>query len=283
MTQSDIHQFRQSTGPAPQRLRDPEITPLEVGDLCVDGADIRDRISDWGLAEALRRALQLLHEGSGATSSNGALTPAVAGFDAVYLTGGRAVEDDLRDRLNNPRWNTCFALGGVFASVNGGLVLLKTLGLSGWVLDLGQTQLKLAGAKHVWTFPRDSKRLGGRNNAVQSGIQRRRLREFLALKLQIALAETGCRPSGIIFALPARVEDDGTPGTGDYAGLLGYRDLVSDVLATAGLTDARAFVVNDAELAAFCAREDPRLTEFRKILVLTLGFGIGAALVCRDA
>ena len=112
--------------------------------------------------------------------------------------------------------------------------------------------------------------------------QRRRLREFIAVKLQIAMAETGRQPEAVLFALPARLDDDGTPGTGDYAGLRGYRELIPDALLLAGLAHVPSFVLNDAELAAFSARADPRLAAFHKILVLTLGFGIGAALVCRS-
>jgi putative intracellular protease/amidase len=281
MPQSELHQIPRPTRLVVQRLREPEIIPLEVGDLWVDGAVVRERIADWGFAEAVQRALQLLYEGSGATWSNGALLPSVAGFEAVYLAGGLALEGFLGARLEDSRWKTFFGAGGVFASVAGGLGVLADLGLSGWVLDLGQSQLKLASAKHVWTFPRNADRLVRPEDLTCQEVQRRRLRDFLSLKLQIALAETGSRPQALVFALPARLTDDGRPETGDYAGLRGYRELIPDVLESAGLADARAFVVNDAELAAFGARADPRLAEFRKILVLTLGFGIGAALVYR--
>ena len=49
----------------------------------------------------------------------------------------------------------------------------------------------------------------------------------------------------------------------------------------AGLAGLSLFVLNDAELAALSARLDSRLAGFRKVLVLTLGFGIGAALIHR--
>jgi predicted NBD/HSP70 family sugar kinase len=62
----------------------------------------------------------------------------------------------------------------------------------------------------------------------------------------------------------------------------GDRTLLPDALAMAGLPDLPLFVLNDAELAAFSARADPRLAQYRKVLVLTLGFGLGAALICRS-
>ena len=49
------------------------------------------------------------------------------------------------------------------------------------------------------------------------------------------------------------------------------------MLAAAGWQPARVLVLNDAELAAVAAGLDPR-THGKLTLVLTLGFGVGAAL-----
>jgi predicted NBD/HSP70 family sugar kinase len=111
--------------------------------------------------------------------------------------------------------------------------------------------------------------------------QRRRLREFIALKLQIAMSECGQRPRALVFALPTRLDDDGTPRSSNYAGMRGDRTLLPDALQMAGLTNVPLFVLNDAELAALGALTDPRLAGFNKVLVLTLGFGLGAALIAR--
>ena len=48
------------------------------------------------------------------------------------------------------------------------------------------------------------------------------------------------------------------------------------------VTGLPLLVINDAELAAHSARLDSRLAKFRKVLVITLGFGIGAALINRS-
>jgi len=61
------------------------------------------------------------------------------------------------------------------------------------------------------------------------------------------------------------------------------RTLLPDALELAGLPALPLLVLNDAELAALGARSDARLAGFRKVLVLTLGFGIGAALIHRAA
>ena len=96
------------------------------------------------------------------------------------------------------------------------------------------------------------------------------------------MAEARQRPHAMVFALPALVADDGTPAGSSYAGMQGERMLLPDALRMAGLADAPLLVLHDAELAALSARLDARLTGFRKVLVLTLGFGIGAALIHRD-
>jgi predicted NBD/HSP70 family sugar kinase len=118
---------------------------------------------------------------------------------------------------------------------------------------------------------------------AEAPAQRRRLREFISLKLQFAMSESGQRPGAMVFALPAKLDDNGTPHGSNYAGMAGDRALLIHGLEQAGLGSLPLFVLNDAELAALSARLDERLAAFRKVLVLTLGFGIGAALIHRDA
>ena len=271
-------------GPAIERVIDPEIVPFEVWDLMVDGSLWAERFYEPGFSLALRNGIETLREGRGATRSNGPVPRLVAGFEAVFLSGGRAGEQRTPAGLDGIAATVAVAVEGVFGGVVGGFHWLRSRGLSGWVLDLGQSQLKLATHDRQWTFQRDSTRLRAAGEVPPSEIpaQRRRLREFVALKLQLALAESQRRPEALVFALPTRLAADGTPLGGNYAGLRGYREMIPETLELAALSDVPAFLLNDAELAAFSARSDPRLAGFRKILVLTLGFGIGAALVCRS-
>ena len=95
------------------------------------------------------------------------------------------------------------------------------------------------------------------------------------------MAETGERPAALVFALASRVGNDGTPGGNTYAGFKNDRTLLTDALHMAGLDDLPLLLLSDAELAAHSARADPRVADFRKVLVITLGFGIGAALIHR--
>lgn len=263
------------------RILDPEIVPFEVWDLVVDGSLWAEHFYAPDFPHALRRGIKTLRDGRGVTRSNGPVPSCVAGFEAVFLSGGRSGEQRRFAELAGIA--TAVAEEGVFGGVAGGLHWLRLHGLSGWVLDLGQSQLKLATSGHRWAFQRDSTRLRAAGEVPPCGVpaQRRRLREFVALKLKMALTESQRRPDVLVCALPTRLGDDGTPLGGNYAGLRGYREMIPDALQMAGLSGVPAFILNDAELAAHGARHDPRLMPFRKILVLTLGFGIGAALVCR--
>ena len=61
----------------------------------------------------------------------------------------------------------------------------------------------------------------------------------------------------------------------------GNADLVLDVLTAVGLRNQPTFVLNDAELAAMSAQCDGQLNGATRVLILTIGFGVGAALLLR--
>jgi len=267
-----------------ERVCEPAVTPFEIWDLLVANSALGERLYEPAFAPVLREALQNLHSGAGVTRATGPLPPALKGFDAVFLAGGRALDPGLQALVANIP-PVFFGADGVFTSAAGGFHLLSARGLSGWVLDLGQSQLKIATPERRWLFPRDSTRLraAGEVPVSELAAQRRRLKEFLALKLEAVNVASGCRPKALVAALPTRLADDGTPLGGSYAGLRGYRELLPDVLGMLGLSDIPLLVLNDAELCGFAALADSRLGPFRKILVLTLGFGLGAALTQRSS
>jgi hypothetical protein len=268
-----------------ERIRLPEVVPLELSEVCVGDATLWEWSQGPGFPQALRKALALLRAGHAVTRSDH-LVPGpgiVSGFEAVFLTGGRIEGLDLRRKLAVLPQPVVFGETPAFGGERGGFEWLQSRGLSGWVADLGKSQLKLAAPGRRWTFPRDWTRLrmSGGVAPAEEPAQRRRLREFIALKLQIAMSECGQCPRALVFALPVRLDDDGTPKSSNYAGMRGDRTLLPDALQMAGLTNVPLFVLNDAELAALSALTDPRLAGFNKVLVLTLGFGIGAALIHR--
>ena len=265
-----------------ERMRHPEVTALEFSDLQVEGAILDEGHPPRRARISVEKALQtfLAHESNGYAS-----TGLLAGVEAIFLTGGRVEDPSRHDWTSQLPRPVVFAREPVFGGVPGGLEFLRLRGLSGWVADLGNSRLKLAAPGWRWIFPREWQRLppAQQMSLAEELQQRRRLREFIALKLQMAMTDCGGRPGALVFALPTKLSGDGTPeGTGSYAGIRGAQTLLPEALEMAGLPDVPLFVLNDAELAAFSARADPRLAQYRKVLVLTLGFGIGAALICRS-
>lgn len=266
-----------------ERIRHPEIASLELSDVWVDGVTLWESIQGRGFPFALRTIIDTLQAGV-STGQNNHVCAGRANFEAVFFTGGRVEDKELRAFLSGLPCAVVLGEHPVFGGERGGFDLLDARGLSGWVADLGQSQLKLVAPGQRWTFPRDWTRLraAGLVPPAEAPAQRRRLREFIALRLQIAMAESTRRPRALVFALPSRLTDDGTPGGSSFPGMAGDRALLPDALQLAGLAGLPLFVLNDAELAALSARLDPRLAGFRKVLVLTLGFGIGAALIHRE-
>jgi hypothetical protein len=208
----------------------------------------------------------------------------MTGFEAVFLTGGRLEDNAMRGALSECSVPVFFGEDPVFSGERGGFELLLGRGFSGWVADLGKSQLKLSAPGWRGVFPRDWTRLHPSTEVSMLRIpaQRRRLREFMALNIQRALVEAGLPPEAMVVALPTRLDEDGTPGGSNYAGMRGDRTLLRDVMGQGDLPGLPLFVLNDAELAALGAFSDERLAGFGKVLVLTLGFGIGAALIHRS-
>ena len=257
--------------------------PLEVGDLWVDGRTLGGLNAFDDFLRMLSRAIETLRAGLGATRSNGPLSPIVAGFEAVFVTGGYSSEKSVQASLLGLPCPVVFDTEGVFAGARGGLEWLRERNVPGWVLDLGKSTLKIISKEQRWSFPCDRQRLAAKAVSPQeTPQQRRRLREFIAVKLQFAVAESQERPQALLCALPTRIDAEGTPEGDEYAGMFGDRSFLPESLKLAGLGGVPLYVLNDAELAGLSARLNSRLERFRKVLVVTLGSGIGAALLVRN-
>ena len=119
-----------------ERVRYPEVSSLEIWDLWVDGAILQEWSYEPDYPVALREALELVWVGEGATRSNGLMPKSVAGFDAVFLTGGGAQGHELRKELAGLPCAVVFGERTVFGGERGGFELLRARGLSGWVKRL---------------------------------------------------------------------------------------------------------------------------------------------------
>lgn len=207
-----------------------------------------------GLAEFLA----VLHEGEARTADGGPLRRAAA-FTRLLLAGGDAAEASAL-----LTWPHELAAPGAFAARAGAEAIWREMGWRKPVaIDLGQTRLKcLTRAGEAWT-ERDAARFPHGRDARPAGQGREALREFVA----------ECLPTefdGCILGLPAAIDADGNAEPSTYPGLYGpLEPLFGPVFG-----ERPWVVVNDAVLTA---RGFPP-EQGEKTLVLTLGFGVGAAL-----
>lgn len=247
------------------RHRDPRVTPVELWDLVVAGAPLYAAPRDATFGRTLARAVEALIAGEAACESATALPADCRRIARVVLAGGAA---------GHVRWDServPATRAAPRCAERGGRAILA--GARGIVVDLGQSRLKLLAADgRRWSLARDLAAIPISGRPVD-GAGRAALIAFVAGGLRAA-AEAGCER--IVMALPCEISPDGALGTCSYPWRAG-EPIVAEFLAAAGLAGVPTRLVNDAELAAIGVAEDgvpPGVT-----LVLTLGFGVGAALV----
>jgi hypothetical protein len=133
----------------------------------------------------------------------------------------------------------------VFAAARAGALLAPACA------DVGQTSIKLVMNGKAWLRPRD------------------RGTDFIAR----ALSELS---GPCVIALPCELDDDLQLTECSYDWSANDLPLI---LRKAGLGQETALILNDAELAGVAAMNDPQVPKDKRTLVLTLGFGVGAALI----
>lgn len=260
------------------RVRPSGIMPLELWDLCVGTGILWDHMYQADFGQVLKQGLTQVWEGRGETRSEGPVPDEVRSFQGLYLAGGAAASA-LASLQDGPWSTTHLCPAQHFAGEDGGNFLLSQHNLTGWILDLGQSALKISAAGQQHTWPRDLTRLPIRGSEASTSecAQRAELRHFLADALRACSQIVDHLPEGLVCALPSRLDDAGVPEGSSYIGMGGDATLLPEALALAGFSQTRLLVLNDAELAATSAKLDPRVNGHT--LVLTLGFGVGAALI----
>jgi hypothetical protein len=255
------------------RHRDPRIVPLELWDLIVDGAPLYRAERDRSFGATLARGVETLCSGAAASESGARFPDACRTIRRVVLAGGAAAEL----AWTSARIPAFEAPDGEFCGERGGLSILARAGARGLVVDLGQSRLKVSSGAARRVYPRDLEAIPVSGRPVD-GTGREALVAFVAGALLEASA--GLRPEALVLALPCEISPEGVLGTCTYPWTPGD-SIVTEILARAGLGEVPGFLLNDAELAAVgvAAREPAAGTT----LVLTLGFGVGGALVLGDA
>lgn len=257
-----------------QRLAPPGVTPLEIWDLLTPAGPLHRCSALPHYPHLLAETLDALRGGSARRASGETVA---ASFQAVAVAGGGLLDPAIPDALRS-RFGASLSLlpDPVFAAGAGGRALLQRQGRSGLVVDVGQTAIKVVSRSRRFLYPRDWQVLPPAEQVPPKDYPRQRiaLRSFVAAAL---LRHSRPLPSGVVLALPCDFPG-GLPGACSYAGLEGDT-FVEEVLAQAGLADVPCVYLNDTVLAALSVRELfgdrlPLLT-----LVVTLGFGVGGALL----
>jgi len=252
------------------RHRDRRIVPLELWDLVVDGVPLyrRDRADVVGFGAALGRGVQAVIDGVGVCESGTRFPALCREVREVVLVGGAA------DGLvwAGARVPARLADDPCGCAEFGGRAILARLGARGWVVDLGQSRLKISGARRR-SHPRDFATIPVSTRPVD-GAGRAALIHWVAAALREAADEQP--PAAIVLALPCEISADGVLGTCSYPWAAGEA-IVAELLAAAGLAGLPGVLLNDAELAAIGVAERGPIAA--PTLVLTVGFGIGGALV----
>jgi hypothetical protein len=244
------------------------VTPFELWDLEVDGRTLFERRGEPGFADVLASAIVLLRDGRAVTRSATPLPPACRDIGAVVIGGGGA------------SMRTCEAVrqvglpadllpGAAYVGERGGFALLAAVRIDdGVVVDVGQSSIKISS-------PAGRVRIA-RSDYADADVEVDGP-AFLAHALDVAEITQSTR--GIVLALPCAIDGAGTLGACSYAGFEGRTDRLAECLASAGLGGIPTWLVNDAELAALSAAEPSSYARATTRLVLTVGFGVGGALL----
>ncbi len=251
------------------RYIDPRVIPIEVWDLLVDGAPLYSFERDHHFGKALARGAEILRSGLARTESGTPFPHACTRIGHVVLSGGAA---------RGVRWqsDTVGATSSAhdFPAERGGFeILCRHRVPNGIVIDLGQERLKVStlnqramSARNNNTIP-----IASRPNL---NVGRDALVRWVAETVRPFVADAA--PEGVVFALPCAIQHNGIVSTCSYPWAEGD-SIVDEILDASGLKNSPAWVVNDAELAAIGFSLDPLPHE--ATLVLTIGFGVGGALV----
>jgi hypothetical protein len=252
------------------RFLDARITPLELSGVKVGRRPAGAWVRSSRQNPKLERLVEILRKGKASLPEG---TPAMAGVSAVVMTGGAVV-------YPLPSGEDVAWMGeapGGTAALDGPWQWLLSKGYSQpLVCDLGQTALKIRAGDRRWRFPRNF-------NFVSPGTKheegRSALRRWVTGKIVAALSYCNRSPDAVFFALPCRVNVAGVPGPCSYAGMADDSNFVPDVLVSSVLPGTPIWCANDAEAAAMGVLLFPSIVAHESVLVLTLGFSLGAALI----
>lgn len=205
-----------------------------------------------------------------------------APFEAIVVAGGGLLDLSVRETLQ-ARLAGIVSLhlcpDPMFFAAVGAQTISQELGTHVLSADIGQTAIKVVQGESRFLVPRDWIALPLADDVPpeQREHQRAALRSFVASALR--LRDTP--PAAVVLGLPCDFPAE-LPGPCSYAGLEGDAHFVEESLAEAGLADCPCVYLNDAVLAALAARRVLANQLPSATLVVTLGFGVGGAVLDRE-
>ena len=254
------------------RLSWPDVEPLQVWDL-----DIGDGKRFWEVVDERRivawRAQGHSERAIAIRLVDGIITACYSigrKFEGVYVLGGLTRLPHLKEFL----WQASTPWPFFVPPVGRDYAWRAKLHMFGSkqmiVVDVGQTAIKgfLPDGEPVM-FKRDTQLIPYGDCLGKAA------RSIQFIRSAIASLRSAAPKASVLLGLPAPVDKDLVPGYSTY-GFEGCKTFVRDVVPDPACP---VFVMNDAELAAECARAESGTDA--PLLVLTLGHGPGAAILRR--
>src|SRR6266545_1080552 len=236
-----------------RRVSLPHITHLELWDCVLKDTTLWDCMYRPDFDERLLETVHLMFQGQALSQSTGIIQIGHLSFDSLFLSGGGISGSKADMRLQALPVPVIIAKDPVFGGTPGGMQLLARSGLSGMVVDVGQSQIKISCESASKTFKRDFGTLPVSSDDMETSkpIYREALCAFIADSIRSF--GTPKRPEGIVLALPCALDSSGFPGRCSYPGLENDPSIVSDVCERAGMVNGTVLALNDAELTAYSA------------------------------
>lgn len=263
-----------------QRLILPEITPIEIWDCKVPNGILWDFMYSDSFPNVLKATLEKIHDGTAVTASGQIIPRLSQAFDSLYVCGGGAQNNAVVEALRKLSVPTVVAKDPLFSSTVEGHRLLAQMNLEGPVVDIGQTQIKISnnGIKSVFKRDFDTLLVRTGHNDYLRNEQLTFFYEYVSASIKKCI-DGSCPPEAMVLALPCAISPSGNLGESSYIGMNANTKMISEIACQSGLENKIILLLNDAELAAHGALFDQRLADFRRTLVITLGFGVGASVI----
>jgi hypothetical protein len=252
------------------RLQWPTVQPIELWDALVEQKRLCDATDDSDLAYRLGALLERLQCETVQCASGNKVGPLK--FDSVVLCGGRA--EVIFPLISAVVPNTYFAPTPIASGVRGGLAALVEKAATGnhFAIDVGQSFVKISDGETLVLTERAP--IVGRERRVGA------MTELVAHAMRDFTRNRAVEQSSFAIALCCEIRADLSLVRNTYGDPPATMQSLAEAIDSVGYRGAPLYVANDAELAA----RDPLRPQSARVptLMLTLGSGVGAALVDRD-